>query len=69
MSGYLINTVLDKIRDAVSKDESLILSPEETKELAKRIGDISIIPVYSMEQVNDLVNAGVIGKGVGNNVD
>lgn len=61
MSGYLINTVLDKIRDAASKDESLILSPEETKELAKRIGDIRMIPVYSMEQVNDLVNAGVIG--------
>lgn len=51
---YLINTVLDKIRESASSEQQLVLSIEETKELAKRIGDLRLIPVLTMEQVAKL---------------
>lgn len=59
---YPINNVLDKIREASKNKTSLELSVDEVKVLADRIGDFRLIPVYTMEQINQLCNEGKLGK-------
>lgn len=59
---YLINDVLDKIREAAKNKIGLQLAVDEAKILADRIGDLRLIPVYTMEQINQLSNEGKLGQ-------
>lgn len=59
---YLINDVLDKIRAAAAGGSDLHLTSDETKLLADRIGDLRLIPVYTMEQVAKLPGQPMVKK-------
>lgn len=59
---YLINDVLDKIRDASKNNIGLELSVDEAKILADRISDLRLIPVYTMEQITQLCDEGKLGQ-------
>ncbi|MGA8883214.1 MAG: hypothetical protein WB445_06305 [Acinetobacter sp.] len=61
---YLINEILDKIRNASENKIGLELSIDETKVLADRIGDLRLIPVYTMEQIAQLCDEGKLGQQV-----
>lgn len=61
---YLINEVLDKIRAANNAESELNLSVDEVKILADRIGDLRLIPVYTMEQISQLCEEGKLGQKI-----
>jgi len=61
---HLINEVLDKIRTASENKVGLELSIGETRALADRIGDLRLIPVYTMEQIAQLCGEGKLGQQV-----
>lgn len=58
----LINSVLDRIRDASDNNSDLMLSSGEVKSLAKHIGDIYVIPHYTMDEVLQLHKEGKLGQ-------
>lgn len=58
----LINSILDKIRDASDNNSDLRLSSDEVKSLAKHVGDIYVIPHYTMDEVLQLHKEGKLGQ-------
>lgn len=55
-----INILIDRINDAAASNEALLLTNEEVKVLSKDVGKLRQVPVYSMDQLSALIDAGVI---------
>ena len=55
-----INILIDRINDAAASNEALLLTNEEVKVLSKDVGKLRQAPVYSMDQLSALIDAGVI---------
>lgn len=55
-----INILIDRINDAAASNEALLLTNEEVKVLSKDVGKLRQVPVYSMDQLSTLIDAGVI---------
>lgn len=64
MHNLLINDVIKKLNEASENNQELLLSPEEVKVLAKDRGNLHRIPVYTSEQVLQLVKEGKLGQKV-----
>ncbi|WP_353173096.1 hypothetical protein [Acinetobacter rudis] len=58
----LINSILDKIRDASDNDSDLKLSSIEVKSLAEHVGDIYVIPHYTADEILQLHKEGKLGQ-------
>jgi hypothetical protein len=61
-NNLLINKVIKKLNKAAENDQELLLSPAEVKVLAKDQDKLHCIPVYTSEQINQLVKEGKLGQ-------
>ena len=62
-----INQIIEKIIAAAANNEEISLSAPDVKILAKGIGSTRFVPVYTNEQIVQLVKEGKLGqKIVGN---
>ncbi|MFN4367277.1 MULTISPECIES: hypothetical protein [Acinetobacter] len=64
-----INQIITKINDAAANDEAMVLTSEEVKILSKGVGDKFFIPVYTNEQIVQLVKEGKLGQKIVNTKD
>ncbi|ENU16682.1 hypothetical protein QUG64_03215 [Acinetobacter lwoffii] len=64
-----INQIITRINDAAANDEAMALTSEEVKILSKGIGDKFFIPVYTNEQIVQLVKEGKLGQKIVNTKD
>lgn len=64
MHNLLINEVIKKLNDAAENNQELLLNPEEVKVLAKDRGNLHRVPVYTSEQVLQLVKEGKLGQKI-----
>lgn len=69
MHNLLINEVIKKLNDAAENDQELLLNPKEVKVLAKDRGNLHRVPVYTSEQVLQLVKEGKLGQKMVNKKD
>jgi len=64
-----INQIVSRINDAAKNNEAVELSVDEVKILSKGIGDKFFIPVYTNEQIVQLVKEGKLGQKIVNKKD
>ncbi|WP_441370124.1 hypothetical protein [Acinetobacter lwoffii] len=64
-----INQIITRINDAAANDQAMVLTSEEVKILSKGIGDKFFIPVYTNEQIVQLVKEGKLGQKIVNTKD
>ncbi len=64
-----INQIITRINDAAANDEAMVLTSEEVKILSKGVGDKFFIPVYTNEQIVQLVKEGKLGQKIVNTKD
>ncbi len=64
-----INQLITRINDAAASNEAMVLTSEEVKILSKGVGDKFFIPVYTNEQIVQLVKEGKLGQKIVNTKD
>lgn len=64
-----INQIITRINDAAANDEAMVLTSEVVKILSKGVGDKFFIPVYTNEQIVQLVKEGKLGQKIVNTKD
>ena len=57
-----INQIIDRIIEAAASNEEISLSAPDVKILAKGIGGTRFVPVYTNEQIVQLVKEGKLGQ-------
>jgi len=62
-----INQIIERIIDAAENNEEISLPASDVKILAKGIGSTRFIPVYTNEQIVQLVKEGKLGQKIVNN--
>ncbi|MGC3818615.1 hypothetical protein [Acinetobacter sp. G11] len=60
----IMNQIIDRINQAAESNEALNLNADEVKVLAAEIGDIHFVPVYTNEQIVQLVKEGKLGQKI-----
>lgn len=55
-----INQIIERIIEAASNNKELHLTSDEVSVLAKDLGMVRRVPVYSMDQVGALIDAVII---------
>lgn len=61
---FAINAVISKINEAASAGTGLTLSEEDIKYLNDLVGDIVVIPHYTMDEVAQLHREGKLGNRI-----
>ena len=64
-----INQVVDRLKEAAQKNEGITLSAADVEILVKGIGKGRFIPVYTNEQIVQLVKEGKLGQKIVNKKD
>lgn len=59
-----INQIINRIIGAATNNEEISLSAADVKILAKGIGSTRFIPVYTNEQIVQLVKEGKLGQKI-----
>lgn len=62
-----INQIIERIIEAAENNEEISLPASDVKILAKGIGSTRFIPVYTNEQIVQLVKEGKLGQKIVNN--
>lgn len=57
-----VNQIINRINDAADHNEAMVLTAEEVKILSRDIGDLYMIPHYTMEQAAQLHKDGKLGS-------
>lgn len=66
---FPINQIIDQLREAAQKNEGITLSAADVEILVKGIGKGRFIPVYTNEQIVQLVKEGKLGQKIVNKKD
>ena len=59
-----INQIIERIIEAAANNEEISLSAPDVKILAKGIGNTRFVPVYTNEQIVQLVKEGKLGQKI-----
>lgn len=62
-----INQIIDRIIEAAANNEEIRIAASDVKILAKGIGSTRFVPVYTNEQIVQLVKEGKLGQKIVNN--
>lgn len=60
----VVNQIIDRINLAAESNEAITLNADDVKTLAAEIGDIHFVPVYTNEQIVQLVKEGKLGQKI-----
>lgn len=60
----VVNQIIDRINQAAESNEAITLNADDVKILAAEIGDIHFVPVYTNEQIVQLVKEGKLGQPI-----
>lgn len=66
---FPINQIIDQLREAAQKNEGITLSAADVEILVKGMGKGRFIPVYTNEQIVQLVKEGKLGQKIVNKKD